>query len=58
MTPEEIALLELTAKVWNLFLELPDRHPCDDEETARDLHNIQNRICARVAKRANPEILR
>lgn len=56
VTDDEQALLELTAQIWNGFARLGDKHPSDLEELHRDLHNIQNRIMARVASRANPEL--
>ena len=55
MTPQEQKVLDLTVELWNAFLDLPDQHPHDAPETMRDLHNIQNRLMARVAVRAHPE---
>lgn len=56
MTDQEKKLIWLTAELWNEFLSLPDRHPSDAQEMERDIHNIQNRIMARVAVRSNPDI--
>jgi len=46
----------MTADLWNAIADLGGLHRCDLEETARDIHNIQNRIMARVAKRAHPDV--
>lgn len=55
MSDNERALLAITARLWNLWCLLDARHPSDDEEMMRDVHSIQNRIMARVAKRADPD---
>jgi hypothetical protein len=49
-------VLDLTAQLWNAFLDLPDRHPSDAEEMAHDIHNIQHRVMARLAVRTHPEL--
>jgi hypothetical protein len=51
LTVAERAVLSLSGEVFSLFKELGDHHPADVEETARDIHNIQNRIMARVVMR-------
>lgn len=58
MTSEELKAIELTAQLWNLLVKLPDPHPCDNQEFMRDIHDIQNRIMARVTRRAYPEVFR
>lgn len=58
MTEEEKRALALTGELWNAMLALPDKHPHESEEHMRDIHNIQNRLLARVAKRTNPELVR
>lgn len=45
---EEIKVLEKTAELWNLIIKLPEMHPDDIAEHRRDVHNIQNRIAARM----------
>lgn len=57
-TDQEKEILAMTADLWNALLMLPNKHPCDDEEHMRDIHSIQCRILARVAKRTNPELVR
>jgi len=56
VTEAELRILALTAQLWNAFLELPDRHPCDAEELQRDIHNIQHRVMARLAVRMTPGV--
>ena len=51
MNEEEENVLVLTARLWNAILELEEIHPADNEEHARDIHNIQNRIMARPHRR-------
>lgn len=58
LTNEEKEILKITADLWNKLNALPDKHPCDGEENCRDLHNLQNRLLARVAKRTDPDIVR
>jgi hypothetical protein len=58
LTDDELAIIELSAKLWNAFLALPDHHPADCPELALDIHRIQNRVMARAAKRAHPETFR
>lgn len=60
MTDEEIALLDLTADVWNLFVTLPQDHPDEPEEFKTKLHDLQHMILARPARRelARRELLR
>lgn len=51
MTDQERKIIKMTADLWNEFMALPVCHPMDREETARDIHNIQNRVYARKAIR-------
>lgn len=55
ITPEERAVLDLSAQLWNALLELPGTHPQEIAEHVADVHNIQNRVMARVARRCNPD---
>ena len=58
LTQAERGIINLTAELWNATSALPDQHPCDLNELQRDIHNIQNRIMARLARRAHPEVFR
>lgn len=57
MTDEEKRILALTAELWNALVALPAPHGFDNAEHMRDIHDIQNRLLARVARRTNPELL-
>jgi hypothetical protein len=48
MTDQEKMIVGLLGTLWNMIVELPVIHPSDNEETSRDIHNIQNRIMARA----------
>jgi hypothetical protein len=58
MDAAEKRLLDLTVELWNGFFDLPDLHPADREEMARDIHDIQHRIMARATRRAHPDHFR
>lgn len=47
----EKQILEITAELWNKYLELPDRSKDDDTEFRHCLHNLQNQIYARAGIR-------
>lgn len=55
LTKEEFEILELTAELYNKICALPDKHPSVVEETALDIHRIQHRVMARLARRIHPE---
>lgn len=50
-TNEEMAILCLTAALWNRFLELPSLHPDDVPEFRAKLHDLQRIILARIGQR-------
>lgn len=56
LTDQEKEVLRLSAELYNAIALLPDKHPEDMKETEIDIHRIQNRVMARVASRAHPEI--
>lgn len=56
LTEQEKIVLATTASLWNQLNALPPPHRHDREEHMRDIHNIQNRIMARLAVRSHPEI--
>lgn len=51
LTEQEKAVLTMTAELWNELVKLPAPHGFDGAEHMRDIHDIQNRIMARVARR-------
>jgi hypothetical protein len=58
LTKEERDILELTADVWNRFLDLPRYHNDEVSEFRRTLHDLQRFILSRVAMRVpHQEIL-
>jgi hypothetical protein len=56
MTAPERRALELLATAWDAFVSLPDPHPCDASEFSAAIHQCQNLIAFRVARRVDPEI--
>ncbi|MNG19166.1 hypothetical protein D3C84_1032980 [compost metagenome] len=58
LTQQEKRILALTAELWNALIRLPDRGHSDNSEDERDIHDIQNRLLARVARRTDSELLR
>jgi hypothetical protein len=54
LTPEEEALLEQTAALWNAFLALPRGHPDEQTEFRHQLHDLQRMIIARPYFRSRP----
>lgn len=58
LTAQELAVLQMTAELFNALMALPDKHPSDADDFTRDIHAIQNRLMARLAVRAHPEFFR
>lgn len=56
LTQEEEEILELTAELWNKFLQLPIYHLMEQSEMQYKIHDIQRMIIARF--RMNKEIFR
>jgi hypothetical protein len=55
-TAAEVEALDLSARLWNALVALPHLHNMDAAESARDVHNIQNRLLGRLAVRRVGEI--
>lgn len=51
LTEAERKILDMTAELWNELIKLPAPHGFDNAEHMRDIHDIQNRILARSARR-------
>lgn len=51
LSDDERAVLDMTAALWNALVNLPAPHEHDNAENMRDIHDIQNRIMARSARR-------
>jgi len=56
MTEEELAIINLLANAYNLFIKLPLQHPMDQDEFCRNVHVLQRQVMAREARRRHPEI--
>lgn len=56
LTQEEKEILELTAELWNKFLQLPIYHLMEANEMAIKIQDIQRMIIARPGFRMNKEI--
>jgi hypothetical protein len=52
LTEEELELWYDLAKVAGRFLDLPVQHPMQRQETATEIHALQNRLMARPGIRA------
>lgn len=51
----ENTILDRTAEIWNMFLELEQTHPSDINELGLAIHNIQALIAVRIARRVRPD---
>lgn len=49
LTGREQEALDASGRLANILAELPVLHDSDWSESARDIHNIQNRILSRPA---------
>ena len=58
LTADEMAVLKLTASLWNVLVRLPDPHPSDAREYSLAVHAIQEKVMARLARRVHPEFFR
>lgn len=47
MTEQENQLVESLGNCWNQFLQLPELHPCDNQEFMVHIHALQNMVFAR-----------
>ena len=58
LTQEEEEILELTAELWNKFLQLPIYHLMEANEMAIKIHDIQRMIISRPGFRLNQEMFK
>ena len=58
LTQEEDEILELTAELWNKFLQLPIYHLMEQSEMQSKIHDIQRMIIARPGFRINKKLFR
>lgn len=52
LTPDERAIVDASAALWNAFLRLPVEHPCDRQEFCAAVHALQTLILMRPGRRA------
>lgn len=52
VTEDEARVLDMTANMWNAFMELPPEHAMEQAEMCAAVHTVQNIILARAARRA------
>lgn len=58
ITDKERTALSLAAALWNVLIEMGEHSESDMQEHQRDIHDIQHRVMARVARRLNPDFFR
>lgn len=58
MDDAELAVIAALAAAWNRYLALPEAHPSDRREFEAGIHRLQEKIMARGARRAHPEVFR
>ena len=51
----EDKILNMTAEIWNMFVELKQTHPSDIDDMANAIHDIQKIIAVRIARRVRPD---
>lgn len=56
LTQEETRVLHLLASAWNEFERLDKKHPDDNDDFRRAIHQAQQLIALRVARRVDPLI--
>lgn len=52
LSPEERAIVDAAARIWNDFLDLPIEHPCDRQEFCAAVHAVQALVLMRPGRRA------
>lgn len=53
---QEQEVLDLLIEAWNKYLDLPVQHNDDNNEFEKGIHQCQQIIALRVARKAEPEI--
>jgi len=56
LTGEEAQILYSLADAWNRFVALDKKHPDDNDDFRRAIHQAQQLIAMRVARRVDPEV--
>lgn len=58
LTPDELAALDRLTEAINAIHQLPECHAADYAELVPHFHAIQEKIMARAAVRAHPDVFR
>jgi hypothetical protein len=56
LTEQEKEILGHLSKAWNAFVELDKKHPDDNDEFRRAIHDAQKMIALRVARRVDQDV--
>lgn len=56
LTSTEKEVLRLLSEAWNVFVNLDDKHPDDDDEFRRAIHDAQKTVALRVARRIDTDV--
>lgn len=56
LTAREKAILSSLAQAWNDFSQLKNKHPMDDDEFCKAIHDAQKMIALRIARRVNADV--
>lgn len=56
LTSAELRVIAHLTTAARAFFALPEHHPSERAEFAADMHHLQERVMARAAVRAHPEI--
>jgi hypothetical protein len=56
LTDDEKLCLYHLACAWNTFVKLQAKHPMDDAEFCKAIHDAQKMIALRVARRVDTEV--
>lgn len=56
MTDQEKEIIDLTAEIWNKYIQLPVQHPCDRDEFCKALHICQHLVMIRETRENNRDL--
>lgn len=56
LTSAELRVIAHLTTAARAFFALPEHHPSERAEFAADMHHLQERVMARVAIRAHPDL--
>lgn len=56
LSEEEKGVLQLLGQAWVIFYHLDKKHPSDEQEFLKAIHQAQQLIAMRVARRVDPDV--